>query len=47
MQDADVHKLQSVVVMWKCNVARSCDFSREVRNLDVPVKSPTVFNVGN
>lgn len=46
MKGADTHKLQRIVT-WKCSVARSCDFSREVRNLDIPVKLPSVFSVGN
>lgn len=47
MQRADTHRLQPIVVMCKCSVARSCDLSAEARSLDIPVKLPTVFNVGN
>jgi hypothetical protein len=31
--------------MWKGSVARSCDFSKEARNTDISVNSPTDFNV--
>lgn len=47
MKRADTHKLQPIVVMWRCSVARSCDLSAEARSLDIPVKLPTVFNMGN
>lgn len=46
LKGADTHPLQPAVVMWKCSVARSCDFSKETRNLDTPALS-IVFDVGN
>ena len=47
VQRANTHELQPIVVMWKCSIARSCDLLAEARSLDIPVKLPTIFNVGN